>query len=206
MGRQLRDAMFVELAEYLRCPTDPDESYCVVASDEMVGRSIIRGSVGCPATKKEYYIESGVADFTTRDTPPLPIPSSKPEIDAQTVQAVLGIGTPGGYFVLFGSAAWLAPALSDLIGGVHFVGLNVPDGVEPSPTMSALRGPYPVPLRSAMARGVVVGSEFAKEPWLSEAGRLLLKGLRVAVLKQGASVPGTDRLASGQGMWVGQKI
>ena len=30
--------MFIELAEFLRCPTDDSEAYCVVVPDEMIGR------------------------------------------------------------------------------------------------------------------------------------------------------------------------
>ena len=197
--------MFIELAEYLRCPQDPEESHCVVASYQMVGRSVIRGIIGCPATKRQYRIAGGVADFTTLRGPPLVTDAGELSVTAHTVHSLLGLTTPGGYIVLLGSAAKLAFALSGLIGGVHFVGLNVPGGIEPTPSLSVLRGPYPLPLRTSMARGVVIGAEYATEPWLAEGGRLLLRGLRVVVLKDDAAVPGTDRLASGQGLWVGQK-
>ena len=198
--------MFIELAEYLRCPRDPEESYCVVLPEEMVGRSIIRGVVGCPATKREYRIENGVANFIPADAPPLPQHSDEAPVDAQTVHALLGVTTPGGYIVLLGSAARLGVGLSELVGGVHFVGLNVPDGVEPSVAMSVLRGPSPLPLRSSMARGVVIGAEYAVGSWLAEGSRVLLSGLRVVVFKEAAVVPGTRALASGHGLWVGQKV
>ena len=197
--------VLIELAEYLRCPLDSDESYCVLAAEEVVGRSVVRGTIGCPATRLEYRIEHGIPDFIRDEGVPRPTTTDTHRGDAHTVHALLGLTTPGGYVVLLGSAALMAPDLGELIGGVHFVGLNVPKGVDPSPILSVLRGPYPLPLRSSMARGVVVGSEYSVEPWLSEGGRLLLKGLRIVVLKQGASVSQTDRLASGDGLWVGQK-
>ncbi len=198
--------MFIELAEYLRCPQDPEESHCVVATYQMVGRSVIRGIIGCPKTKQQYPIADGVADFTTTKAPP-PLTGGAGELSvtAQTVQSLLGLTTAGGYIVLLGSAAKLSHALCGLVGGVHFVGLNVSDGIEPTPSLSVLLSPYPLPLRTSMARGVVIGAEYAREPWLAEGGRLLLRGLRVVVLKDDAAVPGTDRLASGQGLWVGQK-
>ncbi len=196
--------MFVELAEYLRCPEDPAESYCVVASDEMVGRSVIRGVIGCPATGREYRIEGGVADFTSRATSePASLPV-EPLPDARAVTALLGVATPGGYIVLFGSAARLAAQLHDLIGGIHMVGINVASDVEESPVLSLLRTPCPVALRSSMARGVVVGADHATEPWMSEACRILLKGLRIVVMRD-VAVPGADRLGAGEGLWVGQK-
>ena len=198
--------MFIELAEYLRCPQDPEESHCVVAPYQMVGRSVIRGTIGCPATNRQYRIADGVADFTTPGAS-LPLTGAgELSVTAQTVQSLLGLTAPGGYVVLLGSAAKLALALSELIVGVHFVGLNVSDGIEPTPSLSVLLSPRTLPLRTSMARGVVIGAEYATEPWLAEGGRLLLRGLRVVVLKDDAAVPGTDRLASGQGLWVGQKI
>ena len=198
--------MFIELAEYLRCPRDPGESYCVVLPEEMVGRSVIRGVVGCPATKLEYGIENRVANFIPANAPPLPEHSDQAPVDAQAVHALLGVTTPGGYIVLLGSAARLGVELSELVGGVHFVGLNVPDGVEPSVAMSVLRGPSPLPLRSSMARGVVIGAEYAVGSWLAEGSRVLLSGLRVVVFREGGVVPGTRALASGHGLWVGQKV
>ncbi len=197
--------MFIELAEYLRCPQDPKESHCVVAPYQMVGRRVIRGIIGCPATKQQYRIADGVADFTTTGAQPPLAGAGELSVTARTVQSLLGLTTPGGYIVLLGSAAKLALALSELVGGIHFVGLNVSDGIEPTPSLSVLLGPYPLPLRTSMARGVVIGAEYASEPWLAEGGRLLLRGLRVVVLKDDSAVPGTDRLASGQGLWVGQK-
>jgi len=198
--------MFVELAEYLRCPTDPTESTCVVMPDEVIGRAIVTGTIGCPASNREYRIDDGVADFRPADSR-LALPAADGDVssDAGTVQALLGVATPGGYMVLFGSAAFLAVDLAERIGGVHFVALNPPETVEPFPALSVLRGPAPIPLRSSMARGVVLGREYGVEPWLSEGGRVLLKGLRVVVLREDVHIPHVEQLASGDGLWVGQK-
>ena len=196
--------MFIELAEFLRCPRDPGEAHCVVVSQETVGRTVIRGTIGCPTTKREYPITDGIADFTAGETAGLPRRPGELPTDAATAHALLGVNTPGGYVVLLGSAARLAPGLAELLGGVHFVGLNVPDGVEPSPVLSLLRGPHPLPLRTSMGRGVIVGAEFAREPWLTDAARIVLKGLRVVVLSQ-KPVPHVNAVASGQGVWVGEK-
>ncbi len=121
----------------------------------------------------------------------------------QTVHALLGVATPGGYVVFVGSAGRLAVDLVEPISGVHFIAFNPPDDVEPSSSVSVVRGPVPVPLRTSMARGVVVGREYAIEPWLTEASRILLKGLRMVVLRDDVTVPGVQRLALGEGVWVG---
>ncbi len=198
--------MFIELAECLRCPRDESEAYCVVVPDEMIGRLIVTGAIGCPASQSEYPIENGIADFRSADSAlQLPVPAEDVSTDAQTVHALLGVATPGGYIVLIGSAGRLAVDLVERIGGVHFIAFNPPDDVEPSSSVSVVRGPVPLPLRTSMARGVVVGREYAVEPWLTEASRILLKGLRMVVLRDDVTVPGVQRLALSEGVWVGSR-
>lgn len=198
--------MFIELAEYLRCPLDATESHCVVAADELIDRRIIKGTIGCPASKREYPIVGGVADFCAAD-PDLVLPETGPDtaMDASTVQALLGLTTPGGYVVVLGSAAGDAADLAALLQGVQVVALNPPGNAAPAHGVSVLRGPIPVPLRTSMARGVVVGREYAAEPWLSECSRILLRGLRLVVLDEEVAVPHTSRMVSGKGMWVGRR-
>ena len=199
--------MFIELAEFLRCPKDESETYCVVVPDEMIGRLIVTGAIGCPASQSEYPIENGIADFRSADSAlQLPVATEDVSTDAQTVHALLGVATPGGYIVLIGSAGRLAMDLVERIGGVHFIAFNPPDDVEPSSSVSVVRGPVPLPLRTSMARGVVVGREYAVEPWLTEASRILLKGLRMVVLSDDVTVPGVQRLALGEGVWVGSSL
>ncbi len=199
--------MFIELAEFLRCPKDESETYCVVVPDVMIGRLIVMGAIGCPASQSEYPIENGIADFSSADSAlQLPVPAEDVSTDAQTVHALLGVATPGGYIVFIGSAGRLAVDLVERIGGVHFIAFNPPDDVAPSSSVSVVRGPVPLPLRTSMARGVVVGREYAIEPWLTEASRILLKGLRMVVLRDDVTVPGVQRLALGEGVWVGSSL
>ncbi|NIN51158.1 MAG: hypothetical protein GTN62_13785 [Gemmatimonadales bacterium] len=202
--------MFIELAEFLRCPhCNDDKQPCVLVPEEMVGRRVAQGSIGCPVCKNVYPIRDGVAllDLQVSD-PPLPA-SGRAEPVAppgpSVVQALLGLASPGGYVVLVGEAARVARGLARLLDGVHFVGINAPPDVEPSPVLSLLRGWEAIPLTSSMARGVVLDHEHGRAPWLSEAARLVLRGLRVVVFGEGATVPGVEQLASGGGLWVGQK-
>ncbi len=201
--------MFIELAEFLRCPEGhPDEPYCVVAPDVMVERRVVRGSVGCPVCRREYGIAAGVVDFGAGfgGAPPATEPAGGGALpDAAVVQALLGLESTGGYVVLFGSAAHLAMGLAALRPGVHLVGVNAPPEVEPSPAFSLLRHPAVAPLRSAMARGVVMGRETTVPSWLAEGARVLLRGQRLVALREAVAVPGVATLADGQGLWVGQK-
>src|SRR3989475_12224315 len=84
------------------------------------------------------------------------------------------------------------------MGGIHFVGVNAPPEVEELPVLSLLACDTMVPLRHAMARGVVVGPE--PGAWLAEAARILLRGRRLVVGGEGAAAPpGGTRLVGGAG-------
>lgn len=196
--------MFIELSEFLRCPEPHEESFCVVVPDEMTGRMIVRGIVGCPICKREYPISGGVVRFGGPEETPAPA-GMPDQSDPDAIWALLSLTTPGGYVVLAGSAARLAGALAERLGGVHFVGVNATAGVEMSPVLTLLRHPDRFPLRRSMARGVVLGVEAAREPWISEGVRVLLHGLRLVAVADTISAPGLDQLAVGRGMWVGQK-
>jgi hypothetical protein len=107
--------------------------------------------------------------------------------------------------VLIGSAGSLAPALAGLIDGVHLVVVNPPASLDTASGVSRLRGQGRIPLRASTARAVVVGAEHAQKPWLDDACRVLLRGLRLVVLTEDPGPVGAKVLAAGDGMWVGQK-
>jgi uncharacterized protein YbaR (Trm112 family) len=204
----------IELTEMLRCPEPHEENVLVMSTGEMLGRMVRSGILGCPVCHREYPIVQGVVEFSgsgKRETGKVresadPFPASRfpALVDAPTLQALLDLSGPGGYVVLLGSAARHAVGLAGLMGGIHFVGVNAPPDVEELPVLSLLACDTMVPLRHAMARGVVVGQE--RMAWLAEAGRILLRGRRVVVEREDvAAPPGVTRLAAGQGLFVGER-
>jgi len=63
-----------------------------------------------------------------------------------------------------------------------------------------------IPLRPAMARGVVLGADVAAPPWFEEGQRVLLRGRRFVVEREDVvPPPGIRKLAAGQGLWTGEK-
>lgn len=197
--------MFVELAEYLLCNGDHEETYLVMMPDRVENRAVLEGTVGCPRCSREFRIDNGLVDFTPPDVrhePPDP-PSS--DVSADTIRALMGITGPGGYAVLIGSAGSLAPDLAKLLDGVHLVAVNPPVTLEHTAGVSRLRGHDRIPLRASMARAVVVGAEHATDPWLDDACRVLLRGLRLVLLTDEPGPVSAKALAVGDGMWVGQK-
>ena len=210
--------MHIELTEMLRCPESHEEALLVMSTGEMLGRMVRSGILGCPVCRREYPIIKGVVHFSgnvKRETgnvegadAPFPVSRVPFPVDAQTLQALLDLSGPGGYVVLVGSAARHAAGLAELMGGIHFVGVNPPPDAEELPVLSLLRCDTLIPLRAAMARSVVVGSDCAAAPppWLAEARRVLLRGRRLVIEDEQVSAPEeVTRLASGHGLWVGEK-
>src|SRR5690348_761163 len=196
--------MHIELTEMLRCPEKHQEEFLVLSTVEMSGRMVAKGLLGCPVCHKEYEIVQGVVEFggiSTHHAPPFST------ADPLTVQAVIDLSGPGGYVVLVGSAVRYAVGLASLMGGIHFVGINPPLDAEELPILPLLRSQDTIPLRSAIARGVVAGAEVATSRWLAEAKRILLKGRRLVVEQEHVpEIAGLNRLAVGQGLWVGEKL
>ena len=195
--------MHIELTEMLRCPESHREEFLVLSTGEMSGRMVRAGIVGCPVCQKEYEIVDGVVYFSPPFTlPPSPSPGSP---DPQTLQALLDLSGPGGYVVLLGSASRYAVGLAALMGGIHFLGVNPPPDAEELPILSLLVSERKIPLRDSMARGVVVGNESSSAPWLAEARRVLLPGRRLVVECETVKPEGFTQLATGQGLFVGEK-
>lgn len=196
--------MHIELADVLRCPRAHEgKHYCVLVPATMLDRDVRSGTVACPVCAAEYTITDGVADLRLADDE-CPMPAmAEVTPPPDDVAALLGVRGPGGYVVLVGSAGRLVDALAERLEGVHFVLVNPPTDIPPAPSYSLLVGGSGLPLLNAVARGVVLGAEQAVDPWLGEASRLLLPGLRLVALCEGVTPPGVEVLASGMGMTVG---
>lgn len=202
--------MHIELTEMLRCPEPHREEALVLSTGEVRDRMVRSGLVGCPVCHKEYPIARGIVNFrrskerVARDSyvPPSPLPFA----DASHLQALLELSGPGGYVVLIGSAVHHAAHLGRLMPGIHFVGVNPPAELEEGPALSLLYASERVPMRSSVARGVVVGADLAISPWLVEAHRVLLRGRRFVVENEEPDLPiGLVKLAAEKGLWVGEK-
>ncbi len=211
--------MHIELTEMLRCPEPHEEAFLVMSTGEMLGRMVRSGTLGCPRCHREYPIAQGVVMFSSGGSrgagsippaspPPSPAPGAPlaPRVDAQSLQALLDLGGPGGYVVLVGAAARHAVGLAGLIGGIHFVGVNAPADMEELPVLSLLACDTMLPLRQGIARAAVVGPDRVGAWWLAEAQRVILHGRRLVIEDEAAiPPPGVTRLAVGQGLWVGEK-
>jgi hypothetical protein len=195
--------MQIDLTDHLRCLEPHDESFLVLLTGQMIGRRVIMGHLGCPVCGKEVKIRNGEVRFAEPD-PGDEYSTLTPEGTA----AFLGLGGPGGWVALAGSAAGLARDLAPLLPGVQLVAVNPPVRAEPDDAASVILAPR-LPLTSASMRGVVIGADLARaSDWVADAVRVVLPGLRIVVEGPAPSPPpdGVEILASAPGCWVGKKV
>ena len=198
--------MHIELTEMLRCPEAHEEGFLVMSTGEMLGRMVRSGMLGCPVCGKEYPIVRGVAHFSGKGKGEAGnVQDDRATIPA-TLQALLDLSGPGGYVLLLGCAARHAVGLAELMGGIHFVGVNAPDDVEELPVLSLLACEAMIPLRQTVARAAVVGRDRLGARWLAEARRVLLPGRRLVIESESVTAPpGLTQLALGHGLFVGER-
>lgn len=193
--------MFIELTDHLRCIAGHDEAYVVLLPDEVVERSVRRGTLGCPVCGRVYHIADGVLD--AGDAPPF-ADEDVPSGDA--LAALAGLGGPGGYMVLVGAAAARWAEVAVAVPGVHLVLVNPPAGMTEARGMSVLRSRR-LPLRSGSMRAVVLGAPFGGDAaWIEEAARVVLPGLRVVGHGPAPASDTLDLLADAEGWWVAQRV
>ena len=145
--------MFIELVDHLRC-LNPHEDICLVASSEqMVGRDIVTGSLGCPVCEAEYPIRGGFAHFgdppDERASEAVP-PSAE---QAMRLAAFLDLADPRGFAVLCGNWASHVRPLQALTQ-VQLLLVNPPPGIGLGGGVSALITAGALPLASGSARAI----------------------------------------------------
>lgn len=190
--------MFIELTDHLRCPADHDESYLVLIPDEMLGREVVRGILGCPVCSREYRILNRVAHFGEAGQP---INQPGGSVHAAALSAFLGLEGPGGYVGLIGEAAAFGAELTGVLPGIHVVAVNPPPAVAPGLSLSVILSPR-MPFKKQSLRGIVLGQPF--EDWGELAIGAVLPGLRAVGHGRLPQSSGFALLAEAEGWWVGK--
>lgn len=98
--------MFIELIDHLRCPVAHAETWLVAAVEQMEGRYVARGSLGCPICHARYDVRDFVVHFAM--ALPSSVPYSEPTTPADDavvrLAALLDLRAAGGFVGL--SKAW----------------------------------------------------------------------------------------------------
>ena len=195
--------MFIELTDHLRCPENHDEAFLVLLPDQVEGRSVRTGTLGCPVCDRRFELRDGVLD--TGSAPVAREDGEPTALTADSLSALVGLGGPGGYLVLVGrpAAAWREVAA--LTPGVGLVAVNPPSSVQDESGISVIRSAR-LPLKSNSMRGVVLGPPYGgADDWVQEAARVVLPGLRVVGEGRNPAPELIDLMASAGGVWVGTR-
>lgn len=192
--------MFIELTDHLRCPEDHDESFLVLLPDQMDGRYVKTGQLGCPVCGRTFELVDGVFDAGGASAS---AEAGESGLSAEAVTVLAGLSGPGGYLALVGPPASRSKEIAEQLPGVALVAVNPAADVSDGDGVSVIKSSR-IPLKSRSLRGVVLGKPYADDPhWINEAARVVLPGLRV--VGEGSDPPEDliDIMASTEGTWVG---
>jgi uncharacterized protein YbaR (Trm112 family) len=190
--------MFIELTDHLRCPEDHEESFLILLPDQMDGRSVVTGQLGCPVCGRTYSVRDGILELGGA-----PAEVTGTRLTADTLTALAGLSGPGGYFALVGPLSSLATEFHESNPGVALVAINPPADVVDAPAISVIRAAR-IPLKSRSMRGVALGPRFGDDPfWIGEATRVVLPGLRIVGEGAEPVQDAIELMASAEGVWVG---
>ena len=152
--------MHSELVDTLRCMSIHEESWLIAAADEIHGRHIMRGLLGCPICHARYPIDQGIADFTGGNRLPIALEQATAPTDesaAIKLAAMLDLTEPSGYVILVGNWARVAAALHELVR-VMVLAVNPPPDVAMGSGVSGVATVDRIPVAAGSARGIAFDS------------------------------------------------
>ena len=202
--------MHSELVDTLRCLSIHEESWLVAAADEIDGRHIMRGVLGCPVCHARYPIERGIADFSEGSRLPIvlePETSVTGDSAVMKLAAMLDLTEPSGYIILVGTWARLGAALRELVP-VMILAVNPPPDVRMGDGMSGVATIDRIPVAAGSARGIAFDTLEATTSGAIEplaALRAVKSGARVVASASVAVPDDVTLLAQDAEHWVGTR-
>jgi uncharacterized protein YbaR (Trm112 family) len=173
------DAMNLALSDLLTCPRCGPAHGLILLPDEVRGRRLVAGVLGCPNCRERYVIRDGVADLRVPGEGP---PGAGEETPAGTVTdgeepvvrlaALLGLESAAGVVAVAGPAARHSAGLARLLDDVEVVAIGTTEdpAEQPSGAVSRILVTGRLPFRDAALAG------------------LALTGTATALLEEGARV------------------
>jgi hypothetical protein len=196
--------MFIELVDSLRCPNVHADSWLVLSTARMDGRSVMEGVLGCPLCRAEFAIVGGIADLRLRPTATAPGgPAGAPDAEqGMRLAAFLNLAEAHGFAVLTGEWTRHAPAVQ-AVTNVHLLLVNPEPGVEIGGGTSGVRVDTRLPLAAASARGVALDAPHAT--LAGDAAQAVGAGGRLVAPTSVELPAGVTELARDASVWVGER-
>ena len=173
--------MYIELIDLLRCPMEHADSWLVAAFNQMDGRFVIEGKLGCPVCSASYRIRDGIADLSeaeyeiTHGCSGLEYPDEKAAVRAA---ALLGLTKPNTIVVLAGDASSLAHSVS-AIAEARVIALNSTARVDESEKVAVVLSDKRLPFAPGSIDGIMVDETTVE--FVRDALRVLRQGGRLIV-------------------------
>jgi uncharacterized protein YbaR (Trm112 family) len=164
----------LRLTDYLTCPSCRTGSGLILLADQVNGRRIEQGVLGCPQCRARFSIAEGVADFGNGN-------GEERVEHAQALQlaALLGVTEGPAMVLLVGGYHGTAGEVADLLQDVEVVVASALVAPARHDGVSVLRVAHDIPLRDGSMRGVVVAN--GARHLLTEAARVCALAGRVVV-------------------------
>ncbi len=196
--------MFIELVDVLRCPNRHAETWLVLAAEQIEGRDIMSGTLGCPICKAEFPIVDGLARFgdAARSGVQGELPN---ENEALRLAALLDLTDSRGYAILIGDTGRHAPLLRAMTD-VQLMLVDPPLAVAMGFGLSGLttHASGALPLAPASARAAAL-DEPATPELVSSALGVLAPGGRLLAPVRLALPDGVTELARDDRHWLAER-
>jgi hypothetical protein len=197
--------VIVDLADALRCIRPHEPAALITSVDELSGRQIITGSLGCPVCDARYPIIEGAAVFDEASLGrcrAAPAVAAADEAGVIRVGALLDLTDPAGWVLLEGAASAAGAALHALLD-TAVVMLNPPGPVPPDADVSVIYAPV-APFPPGLLRGAALSPAVDSVLADSVAGALRPGG-RIMGPASVAVPAGVAELARDRHGWVGTR-
>jgi hypothetical protein len=180
-----------------------EDSWLVARADEMDGRHIQRGELGCPICAVRYPVRDGIVEFAGGALRPGAVRAEKGM--ALRIAALFGLTEPGGLVVLAGDSSVCADELLELTENVQLLALDFAASLRSGGALSLALISDMLPLADACARGIALDASHATASLMEGAVRALAPGGRL-LAPASAPVPAVLReLARDDRQWVAAK-
>ncbi|HLE56001.1 MAG TPA: hypothetical protein VJB15_02885 [Rhodothermia bacterium] len=182
--------MHIEFIDLLRCPRPHEETWLVAAIDQMDGRLVVEGKLGCPMCGADYSIRNGVALFIEDVGPKAALVEQAGRSTAESseiIAAFLDLSSPGKIALLAGEFAADSEAVARLTDS-RIIALNSPRANGASDVVAAIHAASPLPLGARSLDGLALDDRHSTPEMLGQAARLLRPRGRL-LAKAGVELP-----------------
>jgi uncharacterized protein YbaR (Trm112 family) len=170
--------VYFELTDLLACPRCGPGFGLVLLVDEVDGRRVRRGWLGCPNCSRDFPVEHGVADLRQGPAAPgAPRPAFQDDELALKIIALSGLANERGYLLLDERLAHAAVAVVELAPEVEVIVVrSTPDDSAEQPGISRVLSDTHFPLAEYRLRAVAIAPAANRELVAAAARRVTAGG------------------------------